>query len=550
MLTQSERVSSARKVIESLLRARKAVRIYPDSSPVATRAINELYADILRMLSFQDRVSFDIAENVIIFELEEIFHSASRENDIALLLFRAGVRELAFKTGLTRDEVAGFVHVIAADDERESSGHDIVTRMWDQDFKYIRCKVILAYILAVEELELHPAGGGLVKTDLSSEILRAHKEASLAEAVEESVPEIIEFSDEDLISLRKEVGRSPADKTGKLLAIALELFLLAATEEEYAEIEGIMKKMVEYAIKKGKVDVLADFFMNVKKAYMDTSSDPRFREHLSSVIASFSSKDFLANIGSLLDGGLRFDAMTIDKLACLLDRRSIPVLIRLLGYLDTISARKTIVNILAAVGKVDVAAVTEGLGDDRWYVVRNIVIVLTKIGDKLAKRHLIQIAGHRDARVRREAIKALAILSGSESLDILGRALDDDDQSVSRAALHAICEISIPQGKALLMERVQSRCFIHRAYEEKKEYIRALLHFTDEDVRLLLHKMLAKERIFHRAKNDENRAAIAYSIGAAGDKEFIPYLSRLANSRNEVLRTVAVEAMRKIGHER
>ena len=62
--------------------------------------------------------------------------------------------------------------------------------------------------------------------------------------------------------------------------------------------------------------------------------------------------------------------------------------------------------------------------------------------------------------------------------------------------------------------------------------------------------MLAKERIFHRAKNDENRAAIAYSIGAAGDKEFIPYLSRLANSRNEVLRTVAVEAMRKIGHER
>ena len=549
MLTQSERVSAARKVIESLLRARRAVRIYPDSSPVAIRAVNDVYADILMMLSFQDRVSFDIARNVILFELEEIFHSASRENDIPLLLFKAGVREVIFKKGVTRDEVSGFVHAVAADDEREGSDDDVVTRMWDHDFRNIRCIADMSFNVPAEEPEQSQAGGHVDDTDLSSEILRAHKQASLEDDDMESVPDVIEVSDEDLISLRKEVASNSADKTSKLLAIALELSLLARTEEEYAEIEDIIRKMVEYALEKRKVDVLADFFMNVKTAYMDTSCEPRFKKLLSRIIASFSSTDFLAKVGSLLDGGLRFDETTLEKLACLLDERSIPVLIKLLGYLDTISARKTVVNILSLVGKADVAAVTEGLGDDRWYVVRNIVIVLRMIGDKLARRHLMRIAGHMDARVRREAVKALARISCSELIAVLGWAFNDVDQSVRRAALSAVCALRIPEGKTLLMERVQNRDFINCGYEEKKEYIRALFHFVDDDVRRLLVEMLGNQSFFHKAKNDENRAAIAYSIGVAGDREFLPYLSQLADSSNELLRQAAVDAMRKIGNE-
>ncbi len=365
---------------------------------------------------------------------------------------------------------------------------------------------------------------------------------------EDTLPDSISFSDEDLVSLRKEIVGNNSDRTGKLLAVVLELFLLSETREEYDEIEDIMRKLFELALEKGKIDVLVDFFMNVRTAYMDASRRPLFRENLARIFSSFSSEGFLTRMGALLDDGLRFDDGTSDKLALLLDRSSIPVLIRLLGYLDTISARKTVVNILSRIGQSDVAAVTAGLSDSRWYVVRNTVIVLRQIGDQTARQHLVKTFGHGDARVRREAVKALAQISGTEAMGILSKALDDGDPSVRHAALGALSELGLPQAKTLLMDRVKSRSFVTRDYEEKKEYIRALLGYNGEDVRQLMGKMLESERFLRKSRNDESKIAIANGIGITGDREYLPLLYKLGDSGNEMLQLAAAEAIRKIQH--
>jgi hypothetical protein len=535
MLTQSDRILSAKKVIESLLRARRAVRIYPDSSPVTIQSVNDLHADLRRLLAFQDRISFEILQDAILFELEEIFHSASQESNLPLFLFRDGIREVTFRKGLKREEVLGFVHVLSVGGKREWTGDDIVTRMWEHDFKHIRCIVYEPEMLSAAGSDGAAGGGGPDGSDFLSELFRAHRDAFSRKEEAGEVPDVIEFSDDDLISLKKEIESNPADKTGKLLAVSLELFLLAETQEECGEIESIMKQALEYALAKGQVDVLADFFINVRMAYVDAVWDPRFKENLSRIFSFFSSDRFLSKVGSLLDGGLRFDEKTFRKLTRLLDKRSIPILIMLLGYLDTISARKTIVNMLSVIGKSDVSAVTEGLGDGRWYVVRNIVIVLRKIGGTLAKRHLLNISGHKYTRVRREAVKAFAQISGGEAIEVLRKALDDRDRSVRQTAVGALSELGISQAKALLSERVQNRRFAGREYEEKKEYFRALLSYNGDDVRELLGKILLKKSFFRKMKNDENRAAIVYSIGVKGDKGYLPFLYKLDDSKNELL---------------
>ncbi|HTZ18814.1 MAG TPA: HEAT repeat domain-containing protein, partial [Dissulfurispiraceae bacterium] len=286
----------------------------------------------------------------------------------------------------------------------------------------------------------------------------------------------------------------------------------------------------------------------VKSAYLDSSSQPLFRENLSRIFSSFSSAGFLEKMGSLLDGGLRLDSQTFEKMAILLDKKAVPVLIGLLGYLDTISARRTVVNLLSKVGRSDVAAVTAGLDDYRWYVVRNTVIALRNIGDKTARDHLIKIFGHGDARVRREVVKALARTGGAESFGVFSKALDDKDQSVRQAALSALSELGLPQAKELLLDRVKSNAFLSRDYEEKKDYVLALLGFRGEDVRMFIGKMLERKRFFRQAKNDECKLAMAYGIGIKGDREYLPYLYKLGDNRNEMLQLAAAEAIRKIEH--
>jgi len=46
-----------------------------------------------------------------------------------------------------------------------------------------------------------------------------------------------------------------------------------------------------------KIDILADFFINVKKTYMDAEMDPRFKVNLSRIFSFFSSEMFLTKGG-------------------------------------------------------------------------------------------------------------------------------------------------------------------------------------------------------------------------------------------------------------
>jgi hypothetical protein len=292
--------------------------------------------------------------------------------------------------------------------------------------------------------------------------------------------------------------------------------------------------------------MLADFFLKVKAAYMDVSADTLLKRSLTNVFSFFSSERFLAQVGSLLDNGVRLSRDTLGKLSKLLSGKSVPVLVKLLGYLDTISARKTVVTLLVAIGGRNMPALYEALSDDKWYVVRNIVITLRQIGDRQAKTYLADIINHRDNRVRREAIKALAELTGNDSVDLLGRALGDPDYSVRQFALGALSNIDNGAARQLLMERVNNKKFLALSYAEKKEYYNALLHYNDPDVVQTLGRALARRSLFRRAANDENRAAIVYCIGLHGDRSFLPVLLGINTEGNEFLKKHIEDALRKI----
>ena len=63
-----------------------------------------------------------------------------------------------------------------------------------------------------------------------------------------------------------------------------------------------------------------------------------------------------------------------------------------------------------------------------------------------------------------------------------------------------------------------------------------------------MEKGLRKRSLFGRTMNDESKAAIAYNVGLLGDKHFLGYLHELADSKTEILRQTAAEAIRKIEH--
>ncbi|MCZ6806680.1 MAG: HEAT repeat domain-containing protein [Deltaproteobacteria bacterium] len=91
------------------------------------------------------------------------------------------------------------------------------------------------------------------------------------------------------------------------------------------------------------------------------------------------------------------------------------------------------------------------LRDDRWYVVRNMAELLGQLGLESAIPQLAKTLEHSDARVRQSVAGALAKIGTQPTVDLLRRALKDDDLETRKVIARSI---EGPKSAALAMPLV------------------------------------------------------------------------------------------------
>ncbi|MFZ5877479.1 MAG: HEAT repeat domain-containing protein [Nitrospirota bacterium] len=108
--------------------------------------------------------------------------------------------------------------------------------------------------------------------------------------------------------------------------------------------------------------------------------------------------------------------------------------------------RKRLLDILARIGRPIAPAVMEALGDERWFVVRNMILLLgeTKIVEAAPK--IITFAGHTSEQVRIETLRALGQITPLEqTLDLFSAATLDSDERVASCAIGILCQRPTPK---------------------------------------------------------------------------------------------------------
>jgi len=92
--------------------------------------------------------------------------------------------------------------------------------------------------------------------------------------------------------------------------------------------------------------------------------------------------------------------------------------------------------------------------------------------------------------------------------------------------------------------------FLGAEFSEKKEYFEALSHWKDDEVFSRLMGIVKKTHLFKKAKHDEVRACAAYGLGLLGNKDSLPALYKLRESKNKFLSEYAYSAIRRIEYGR
>ncbi len=540
----SEELKKAKDVIQSFLKSKKILRMYPSNNPIYINTVDDNFKKFKEFFYYKDELRLNIKQNEIFFDSDQIYSSSEKEDNLALFFFKDGLREITFRKGISVEELEDFLKIISLDFNRDALEDDIVTLFWEKDFQYIQYVVDETVLADEDDYEERAVNSILEKQPDEDSIMKAYEDAVKEEVVQDV--SIVPLSDKDLQLLLQEFERDSEDKTDKLTDILFEMIYLQPSKEDIEDVVGFFVNSVEYAVSRGNI-LLVTRVLSRFKLMLDDKNEVEERKRLAKKILLLSGSESIINIlGEILDSGQEMEEKVFEDFVKFLDKNAIVPFMKILGELKSIHARKIVIDALILLGTKDIATLAKGLNDSRWYVVRNIIYVLRKIGDKRAVDYLLKTVKHGDIRVKKEVIRALGELGGGGVLQTLRECLDDPEVQVRSAALRALGNIRSEAPKRIIMNKIVDKNFKDKDFEEKKEYFEVLAQWKDSEVYASVVGIFKKKTFLGRAKNDENRACAAYCLGLLGNKDALPILNKHRNDGNKLMQELIFSAMKRL----
>jgi hypothetical protein len=530
-------------LIKALIRAKKTLRLYDDNNPVYIRMLDDIFARISSILDYREPIVLRINQYDIVSDDEIVYQNEDKTESLALFFFKDGIREITFHRALPRTELEEFLKIMSLDFQAELSGDDIVTLLWENDFRYIRYIVDDSFLLDDETYEERAVGQAKRAAGGSEEIMRVYRDAF--EREDAGKMNIVPMTNDDLRSIVQEIENEPTDRSRTLIQIFFEVLPFVGEESEYEDIALFVRKLIEFSIVRGNLEAPVFCLEKLARSLEESSCPEEAAPYLRGIFDYVNSAHCIHLFGEALEDGAEFHGDSLKQFSALLRRDSIPHLLTILGGLKNIRSRKIAVNMLSEVGKRDLPLLARGLEDGRWYVVRNVIHILRRIGDEKAIEYLSKTVHHPDDRVKKETIRALGEFGSEDVLPVLTGCMSHEEEPIRVASARAIGLVGTDSAKASLLETVKAKRFREKSFSEKKEILGVLSKWRDDDVREYLEEVLRKKSFFRKRSHDETRAAAAHCAGLLCPDRFLDILRKLRNSRNSLLREYASMALKK-----
>jgi hypothetical protein len=476
------------------------------------------------------------------------------------------LRELRFLKGLEDWEIEGLLDLIKRSDNINELEDDLVTLIWERDFSHI------TYLATDEFLEENPVPipgnvdqlrknlvvsplAHYVAVDLFEEDTEEGIELDriFSKPIEEPLPFLSNrgvyfLTPEELEGLKKEVdSETHSTFVFNVVDILFEVLALEKEQDPYTDAINYFSKILDALLTLGEFqkagDLLKRFYIILKTYQLSEWQ----KEMIQKFILGAGESQRVELIGKVLEReeGIRLEE--VNNFLVLLQRNSIQPLIKLLGELKNSKTRRVLCDSLSEIGKNAIEIIVPFIDDKRWYLVRNIIYILGRIGKEQAFPYLQKSLNHNEIRVRREAIQALGLIGGPKAVGLLIRALTDIDVRIRSMAAINLGKIGKTSGLASLLELVQSKDFPKKDPTEMKAFFDAIGMIGSNEATPVLQEILERKSLFGRGKPDGMRNGAANALATIGSAEAKAILEAGRNSKDESIRNACAQAMRGQG---
>jgi HEAT repeat protein len=533
-----EEVERVRDIFRALAVTIKTFTIYPRDNPIYQKFAAELFEKFNSFFESDDELSVGVEQYSLLYKGSRVYHSEERNENIALLLFADGIRQLDFHKGIASEEITDFIDILRLASRSETKDDDdIVTLLWEKNIKNMGYSAVEDTVddsLAVEE--------GFLLGGIDQKGAEASGTGSVSYPVPGRTPVAVALETEPLTEseLNGIKNEFSGIEENSLLSSAVGIFFELLEErketEVFAEIIQNIGKIADIRIKNKDIKGTIEILTGLRKVY-DICDTPEQKHLIAAVIDNAGTPDKLK---ALFSGSEPAD---IRQYLVLLGINSVSNMIQMLGELQEMKQRKVLCEILAEFGRQETGALSQALTDDRWYLVRNIAMILGMTREPGAVKHLEKVLGHPNVKVRREVVKALENISSEDTKNLFRVALNDKDSVIRIRALKALRKAGDPALFRTLRGSATIEELKKRSFEEKKEMLETLAVIGGRDAFPVLAQLFRKRGFLEKDEITEIRACAAYGLGLINTPEAIALIEKEAGSRKDILREACVRAL-------
>ena len=557
-----EELILARDLTSAFIKAIKAFRFYPPDNPTLKGFRDQLLKKFQFFLNKYQTFVLQVGEYDLSFKNRILYENKDVKTSLAFSLYKDGLREIRFMKGIEEWEIQGVIDILKHSETINTLEDDIVTLMWEKDFMHI------SYLATDEFLEetpvIIPDNVDQFRRNLVFKPLAHHVEVELAEegseekidldeilskVIEEPLPFVSDrsvyfLSADEVEGLRKEV-ESEVDPVF-IFNITDTLFEILALEKETEPFQDAVKiliKVLDAFLTLGEFTKASELLKRVYIILKTYDLQDWQVEGIGKIIVEAGEEVRVERIGKVLE---REEVLLehVSAYLSLLQKNAIKPLIKLLGELKNSKVRRVFCDALSEIGKNHIELFTPFIEDRRWYLVRNIVYILGRIGKEQAFPYVQKAFNHEENRVRREAVQALGLIGGPKAIGLLVRALTDNDVRIRCMAAINLGKVGKKTGLIPLLEVVQTKDFYKREPVEIKAFFNAIGMVGSNEAVPVLQQLLERKSWFGRGKSDEIHIGAANTLAVIGTPEARAILEEGKNSKDESIREACTQALK------
>jgi len=542
--------ASAGLVVQALAKADRGFTMYLPNNPLHEKFFEDFRKRVEEHLGTYGDLTLELTHQSLLCNGETVYTSAGLRENIAFRMYADGIRSLTLEEGIEPRELRALVEIVGRSSQ-EADEDDVATRIWSAELPHV------SYALA----DLPSAGGEGARAVAAppapdQEAAVRRYAAALAAAPPPAPPrpiaqQVFTLPEEELAALRELVAADERRTPLEDMASILEAIL--AAEEDTAVLGDfleILARLCGDLLHTGRTGEAVALLSVLTAAAAAPSLPPGHAGLIEGARARVITPAVLEGFTRQLarDGGI--DLAQLRLLVAALGRHAIEPFCRVLGDVPGKETRKVLIEALADAGRGLPGLFQPFLADERWYLVRNTVYILRRIGGQDSARAIQRCAQHRDPRVRKEVLLYFEE-SGDPGGDPVALAyLGDETPALRISAARFLARRGSRAAAERLLAVVASPAFAERAREEREVFWEALAALAPARILPRLREMLLKRRLFGQAKEIDDTACACAGLRRIGTPEAAAILREAAAAKRGEAKELVERALRALARAR